>query len=51
MTVPPPTVWPAIWLKISCGPEKRAWLATWSMTMPVTWLSRRPLLVLSEPRI
>ena len=33
---PPPVVCPVIWLKISCGPEKRAWLARLSMTMPVT---------------
>ena len=48
---PPPAVFPEIWLKISCGPEKRASAASWSMTMPVTWLSSRAFWVLSDPRI
>ena len=43
-STPPPVVRPAIRVKISCGPEKRACGCSWSMTMPVTALSSRAVL-------
>jgi len=40
VTEPPPAVFPEIWENISCGPEKRAWLATSVILLSSTYLFR-----------